>query len=345
MPAYRSARAMAYGGDGGIETQTGPMGMIEQLGNQGMIEALAMGSEQASSSILGLFGDEPEVDENRVAADAELRAKFEVGEGGGTTKDGKAVLSQAEYDAMLDTYANIRSGDSNLKITTQGIQDPEEAEAFKTNALDTLTTMMQTEVGRDLVHNLTHGDNLKDVVIASGSHSIEGVDGRSDQYRFIGNRAIANNEANASNGQGSSTSVFWAGKDREGTKDGKTTVLNKDTTMFHELTHAYHNMKGINDTDRVTQEDVEKYGVPLADVGGTKHEEHQTIGIGGYSGEYISENTYRSQRKAFLEATGDTEEAADYERREAWNVGARAEYTDNPLAYQRIGKDGWVQKS
>lgn len=319
------------------------------VGNAAVAESL--GLNQASNDLLHLpfmdllSGEPTEAEQNALDAQNELAAKLVVGEGSGV-QDGRAVVSQAEYDRMLQTYTQIRSGDSHLKISPMGMDEAGEAE-FRAGALDTLTTMMQTDAGRQLLDNLANQDDRdpmdrRDIILSNGLASYEEAHG---QDRLIGNRCIPRDEQSASiEGMGTGSAVFWANQDRDLTdSSGKTMHMPKDAVMFHELTHALHNLRGTRDADPVEAGD----GV-ASDTGRTLREEHQTIGIGAYEGEYLSENTYRAQRRAMGSDLPDAERRAleeAYRHRDEWFLqgGSRGPLTDT-RGKQKYGEGGWPVK-
>ena len=327
---------------------TGPMD--QGPSNQSVLEeCLAGGVETASmygslrggsdsylgelAGALGLGGEESEAAKNLEAARSEFSGKFVIGEGGGM-KDGKAVLSPEAYEHMLQTYANIRGGTSHLKISPLGMDEAEAAE-FKSAALDNLSTIMQTESGRELIDRVANQSSLdpedrRDIVLSNGLRSLEES---GDGLRPVGNRAVPRSTNNTPETEGTKTGsgVFWVNEDRDVvTPDGQTLPMPKDAVLFHELTHAMHNLEGTRPEGKVEGDH--------PDAGRAELEEHHTIGIGEYEGERISENAYREQRRNQLT---DPAEKARYQRRESWNVTAPAWKNDHQG--RKYGEGGWPE--
>ena len=258
--------------------------------------------------------------------------------------EGQAVVSQAEYDRMLSTYAAIRSGDSHLVISDLGM-DEDEAKAYKAAVLDNLTTMMQTEAGRHLVDELANQHHLdevarKDIVISNGLASYEEAAAKTASSATGASRATRRRRA--SRGWGPARRVFWANEDRTLTDENNNPMpMPKDAVLFHEMTHALHNLRGTRDPDRVEKGD----GVP-ADVGALR-EEHQTIGLGVYEGEYVSENTYRAQRRALAAGVPTTSGRRSSRTTGTGTSGAsrpaRGELSDTN-GKRKYGEGGWPVK-
>jgi hypothetical protein len=75
--------------------------------------------------------------------------------------------------------------------------------------------------------------------------------------------------------------------------------MRSDVTLFHELTHAHHAAYGTLDQTTLAS----GAGVNPDDVGQLGME-YQAVGLGGWAGNTLTENTYRDQRRA-IGASGE----------------------------------------
>jgi hypothetical protein len=315
-------------------------------GNQAALTSMKEGTEPSLvDGALGFLGgwldsDEDKAEANLEASRAELSSKFVVGEGGGT-KDGKAVLTPEQYEKMLRTYASIRDGSSHLKISNLGM-DEEEAAEFKAAALENIATIMQTEAGRELIDRTANQSDLdemdrRDIVLSNGLTHKMTKDG---QDLPVGNRAYprSTNNTEETAGRETGTGVFWVNRDREvEMPDGTMLPMPKDAALFHELTHAMHNVEGTRPVGKVEAGDFESDNANLLkDVGWAEREEHHTVGLGAYADERITENAYRRQRRAM---TDDPAEKAKYAERESW--ASKAGPWDAPARGRTVDDNGW----
>ncbi len=346
MSSHRQAQQQ---GDEGSDTFLGSLfdsatsSVQDLMGNSAVAETLSMaGAASIGSNTLASMPAGGEEDENTSAARQELMAKLQVGEGDKLV-DGKAMVSQEQFDHMLKTYADIRSGDSNIKVSTLGMSD-KEAEEFRNGTLDTMTTMMQTEAGRELLGTLgnqTMRDehDKREIIISNGLRSYETKnDGLGNETQHtIGNRAVARNQDAAHiEGMGTGSAVFLTNEDRElKTMDGTGSVhMPKDAVMFHEMTHALHNLEGTRDKGYAGEgahpDDDRMENQMQSGLG----EEYATLGLGEYEGGWFTENNYREQRRA------QGADAEKYAHRDRWTMrGDRsAPDTTNGVEY---GEGGW----
>ncbi len=345
MSSHRQAQQLSDEGTGffGGLFDSATRSVQDLMGNSAVAETLGMaGAASSGSNTLGSMPAGGEEDENMVAARQELMAKLQVGDGDKLV-DGKAMVSQEQFDHMLQTYADIRSGESNIQISTLGMDD-EEAEAFRSGTLDTMTTMMQTEAGRELLSTLGNQSmrdehDKREIILSNGLRSYETKnDGLGNETQHtIGNRAVARNQDAAHiEGMGTGSAVFLTNEDRElQTMDGTgSTHMPKDAVMFHELTHALHNLEGTRDKgyagDGAHPDDERMENQMQSGLG----EEYATIGLGEYEGGWFTENNYRAQRRA------QGADAEKYAHRDRWTMrGERsAPDTANGVEY---GEGGW----
>lgn len=336
---------------------TGFSGAQGTIGNAAVASSLPdMAASWFGGGILPLMSGTPygQESEERMKAREELSAKLQVGEGEGLV-DGKAMVSQEQFDKMLDTYESIKNGTSNIQISGVGMSD-EDAEKFKAKVLDNMTTMMQTDAGRELLDELANQEHLKpedreDIVISDGTKSYfdHGIDGN----QLAGNRCVARNEHDGEDGTGTGSAVFFTGNDRVlKNPDGTDMHMPSDAVLFHELVHARHNLNGTMDHSKVDPADgnTQWKCTDLIDGHrGVDRDEHQAAGLGYYADDYLTENTYRSQQRdlAYSLPPGAERDAMlqRYMRREQYYLegGARPPVSDT-TGMTEYDEMGWPTK-
>jgi hypothetical protein len=203
--------------------------------------------------------------------------------------------------------------------------------------------MMQTEVGRELVSSLADQDDRgemdrRDIILSNGLRSYEDM---GTHQQLIGNRTIGRDRDAASiEGAGTASAVFLTNQDRAlEDREGNKLPMSADTVMFHELTHAKHNLDGTRDEGHVEAE----HGVP-SDTGRKWSEEHHTVGIGEHEGEWYSENTYREQKRTNASAMEDSDREAveaQYAEREQYAAKPTSRVVTDTSGMRQYGEGGW----
>lgn len=234
------------------------------LGNSAIAQRLGLAPKpQIAQKGLSLAAERM-VDE--MAARQELQSMFETGD---VPVDGKAWVSPEEFDHIVETYSAIRRGETQLTIDGD--------EAFRAGAMKDIAKIMQTESGRAMLDEIAHsehttkigGTNDPDHPVTSGR--IPGVPLDTD-----GKWKIFKARTDGKTGVDSEIS-YSPGHTVKSDNDGE---FQSDVTLFHELTHAWHNGKGNN--------------YP-GEHNGVDNDEYQAVWFDEYN-----ENRYRAERAADL---------------------------------------------
>lgn len=216
---------------------------------------------------------------DRTVAALELKDRFHVGEG---AEAGKASVSQEEYDEIVALYSDIRRGKTQLKLDTAGLSE-EDAAAFRQGTMGDLASMMQTPSGRALLAELAHGNNGHTTTLG---HTAEDPDNEASlpglDMNDVDDRWKLHNALHGGGGANSRVN-YTPGKTVHTDHDGD---IRSDVTLYHELTHAWHNGKGQN----------AQGSVPGANGTTVGLEEFETVGMGRYKDLPYTENRYRAER-------------------------------------------------
>ncbi len=147
------------------------------------------------------------------------------------------VISSKEFEYLQQVYRAIEKGDSPLKI------DNSAAAQFRKQVLSDLRIILSTEIGRDLIYGL-HKKNLA-IAIEPGDI---------DQYRLHEGTSAKNNFELLDSDEVCSTSESEKRKVEIGNVESKEhyygapdsdkvrVFITKYNILFHELTHAYHDV-------------------------------------------------------------------------------------------------------
>ena len=278
-------------------TQSGALGFQGLLGNAGVAEllqgvdpsttqgtgsgqspapAVASDNKQEQPSFLSdwwsgiqqeglgaLFDPSGAVD--RQSAQRELASRFDIV--GDDFKGNKLPnqLTQEEFQQVARTWSDVRLGRSDLQLDA-GMTDEQRAAT-----MGDLGNILQTESGRALITDLAHTANP-----TSGQHHTTTLSATTNPLD-IGASGFQN--PGAINGQGTSSEVSYApGQDVN--IPGSTDAWNpyrSDVAVFHELVHARHNKMGTNLR--------------------TAEGEDMAAGTGAHTGDAITENAYRRERR------------------------------------------------
>ena len=253
-----------------------------------------------------------ETAEDRARAARELAPRFQiVPDDHGGPRAGNQV-TRAEFDALARQYSDIRRGETDIQIDTHEL-DERAAGRYRANLMERFAQIMQTRSGRDLVSGLASNPRHNRVLFgafhtgdlpteaASQWHvdhtpvvHHENADVRAidDRLRLDDNRRDLLSQHGV--GSGVRISVNPEDDHRDGDAPWARSVRG-DVTMFHEMVHAYHAVRGDLPAvaDRVTS------GVDR----GAAQAEHQAVGLGRYAQAALSENAYRRERREIARGT------------------------------------------
>ena len=203
---------------------------------------------------------------DEMAARQELQSMFETGD---APVDGKAWVSPEEFDHIVETYSAIRRGKTQLTV--------EGDDAFRAGAMKDIAKIMQTESGRAMLDEIAHSEHTTKIGATetpddpSTAGRIPGVPLDDDgKWKILRARTDGKTGVN-------SEITYAPGHTVQSEKDGE---FSSDVTLFHELTHAWHNGKGSN--------------YP-GDHNGVDNDEYQAVWFDEHN-----ENRYRAERAADL---------------------------------------------
>lgn len=246
------------------------------------------------------IGDIARSSADQVHARVELEGKFDTENPLGS--EGRAAISDEELDEMVELYSDIRLGNTNLKLDTSGMNE-EDAAKFRAGAMGDVAKLMQTESGRRMLRDLAH--NEKGIQTSIGKSP--GTEGPETDAYLEGGRDCKESNARDRLGDPTGWCIDDRAHDGKGVdsivryRPGETTTTAEgqspsDVTLYHELTHAMHNMHG----------DQARGSVPSAtdSTRSIGNDEFQATGLGPWAykvdehGELVpNENLYRAERR------------------------------------------------
>ena len=238
-------------------------------------------------------------------------------------------VTQSEYQQVAHTYSDVRLGRGDLSIDASGIgaNYGMTADQYRQGALDDVAAMMQTGSGRreiEALHNNTpqrdasgnpihRHTTMVPLMAADGSMrrdngfaAPDGV-GAAQTINPDGTLGAAgagtdvhiryNPGVNIWDGDPQNATNAWAGQTRS------------DVLLAHEMSHAVRQTAGTVDDRAVQQSDAPGDAGVLIDANYTDIDgnplgrvEHQAVGIGLSSGDDMTENAYRRERRAMADA-------------------------------------------
>ncbi len=167
----------------------------------------------------------------------------------------------------------------------------DDASAFRSETMGDIGNLLQTESGRSLVNGLAyqpddHTTTLNLRTDASGAR---------DNSNATGGAAPGSTPGSWAGGTGTNAAVTYVPGDEGGivASGGATDAwlpMRSDVTLFHEMVHAHHAAYGTLDQTVLGGADAH------ADDVGQNGMEYQAVGLGGWAGDPLSENTYRQER-------------------------------------------------
>ncbi len=212
-------------------------------------------------------------------------------------------VSPEEFKRLAGQYADIKLGDTDLKINPSGLKTTNNAaddkagamtkDQFRNAAMQDIGTMMQTPSGRALLNGLTDNENDK------GEHHTTTIAPLAKGDKVMDTETTPSGDANLSNRVGENATVRYSPGEGVMNAPGVPGVVTKsDAILDHELVHAYdytHGQKLPGTVDNPTAPKDAKVGA----------EEYQAVGLRGkgvfIGGVPVSENDYRRDRRALGE--------------------------------------------
>jgi hypothetical protein len=258
------------------------------------------GRGMLQEGVLGLLDPQGMMD--RQAVERELRGQFAVVPNGFVGPRLPNQVTEAEYEQLTHTYSDIRLGRSDIHF--DGTTDA----AYREGTMHDIASIMQTGSGRSLITSLAnntagerdaagnpvhHGTTLRPMLNADGTLNTTNASTQPVDAAGAGVLGTPNQHV-ITDGTGSRADVAY-NPGVNVSAPGSTQPWNgsrSDIVLMHELVHAFDSTHGMADLNPVVAAD----GVP-SDVGAFG-EEHQAIGIGRHAGRFLSERTYRDERRA-----------------------------------------------
>lgn len=264
----------------GQQPQQAPGGILGQLGQTVGDLGRGLGQE----GLGGLLDVQGMLD--RQQAQRELAANFQIIDPK-KKKKGQAgnQVTQAEFEQIARNYSDIRMGRTNFNFNPTGT--PEEQAQYRRDMMGQMGRIMQTRSGRELLDGLAHN---------KGGHQVN-LGRWSDPTDPENASANPVNEANASRrGVGTSVDVS-INPERDNYHIGRNTdawnATRGDVVLFHELTHALHQVRGTEDqSGKVTRREDRRDANQ-----NIERWEHQAVGLGRHRRDRTpNENAYRRER-------------------------------------------------
>jgi Effector protein len=228
------------------------------------------------------------------------------------------AVSQEQFEEIVALYTDIERGKTDLKFDIKGDTD-EERQALKAAAMGDIAKMMQTESGRAMLESMAHNEKSTDkdrrtttLELSNGdpSKAHSGVEGMGLRGGYVEEDQQHDRDQmkKLNDGTGFDSRIQYVpGKSfvQEG-PDGYAIEHTSDTTLFHEMAHAYHQTRGTiagrTRQDQYGQWQEEKVGDQAwhpfdrdEDVS-----EYQASGMGQFEGDFLTENEYRRERREGL---------------------------------------------
>lgn len=237
---------------------------------------------------------------DRLAAQAELRGRFEIV---GEDFIGPRLpnqVTQEEFERTAAMYSDIRMGHSNIRFDNAG--STLGADDFRDAVMGDLADILTTGQGRglltDLAYQEVNGNDLTTTIGASatpqGASAVIGPGGNlADAVNGTGTHAGVNYQPGVDFRLGDSTPSY---------QNDPYADFSSDVVLFHELVHANHARQGTLD-GRIDPATGDFIRDPIANADattprdhGVPREEYATVGLGGHGGPY-TENGYRQERE------------------------------------------------
>ncbi|MCE9578715.1 MAG: type III secretion system effector protein [Deltaproteobacteria bacterium] len=229
---------------------------------------------------------------DRQQAQRELRGNFEIVAPGART-DAPNQVTEADFEHIARLYSDIRLDRTNLHLDPGGMSERAQLR-FRRDMMGQLGRILQTGTGRDLLEGLAHNPhenavNLRPYRDERGR--VSDTNGGSDpQY-----------QANASDPRrGTGADIGWTpwADAVEITSDKDAWHQQRgDVGLFHELTHAWHEVNGTLDV-RPTVGEPGLDGTMRDRDAGIGGWEHQAVGLGRHAADPgPNENRYRLERR------------------------------------------------
>lgn len=293
----QAAPAPAVGTQGSVLSHAGQM-----------IGDFAHGFQQ--EGLAGLLDPRGMMD--RQEAQRELRGNFDIIDPAHPPAPGKAApnqITEAEFEQQARLYSDIRLDRTHMHFGIGEMNAADQGQ-YQRDMMGQIGRIMQTGTGRTMIDGLAHNPLGHDVTF----HAHRDASGAIDPTNA--NADPVTNEHDASTpGVGASVNLnINPGVDH--TNVGRATDpwndQRGDVTLLHEMTHAWHELRGTDDASGVVTQPGLGGSTRDADRGDIQSWEHQAVGLGAHAADTTpNENNYRRERAAIGKAGGPGVVAGD----------------------------------
>jgi hypothetical protein len=233
---------------------------------------------------------------DREKAQQDLAGRFQVLKDGEKGTGLPNQVTKEQYDKICNQYSDIRMGESNIKINTDGM-GPEQKKKFMDGSMNDIASMMQTKAGRDLVGQL---GSAKD---ENGRPRLTTLNNTTNPEAACADSSRPENRDKRHDGNGTDMKVKYApGQDvKMADSSSPWLPMRSDVVLFHEMTHALHGVQGVAPNTNQAPADAAHRLDKHDQVQG---DEYPTVGLGKYANDPITENAYRAERRALADQPG-----------------------------------------
>ena len=268
-------------------------------GNSWLANLLGFGKKPEAPAVETAAVD-PAVEADKAAmtdARAKLADKFQVVGDDFAGPRASNQLSPEEFEQMARMYADIGQGKTLLQVDTEGL-NKDDAEAFKSGAMGDISTLMQTQSGRELIEKLAYDNKSQDGTSHVTKLSRLGADESGERAKC---KTPLDQVGKDFTPAGADSQVWWH-PGQTVSVDGHDDPFRSDVILYHELVHALHQGRGTTASGTVNPVQVSDSGVSQSEyqASGLGHEHHDD----GME-DLFNENLYRRERAALGEDIGE----------------------------------------
>jgi hypothetical protein len=264
------------------------------LGHLGTL-ATDLGRGLGQEGLMGLLDPVGMMD--RQQAQRELAGNFEIIDPAHPPAPGTAApnqVTQEEFERTARLYSDIRLDRTHMHFGIGEMSDADQ-DQYRRDMMGQMGRIMQTGTGRELIDGLAHNPLGHDLTMHAHRDSTGALD-------------MTNANAEPVTGEtDASTPGVGSAVDLNINPSNDHTVVSRatdpwadqrgDVTLFHEMTHAWHELRGTDDASGPVTAPGLGGSTRDADRGDIQAWEHQAVGIGSHAADTSpNENSYRRAR-------------------------------------------------
>ncbi|MCA9678169.1 MAG: hypothetical protein H6708_16030 [Kofleriaceae bacterium] len=277
-------------------TPEGVLGHLGQLAGD-------FGRGLSQEGLSGIFDPIGMLD--RQEAQRELRGNFDIIDPAHPPAPGTAApnqISEEEFERTARLYSDIRLDRTHMHFGIDEMTDADQGQ-YQRDMMGQIGRILQTGTGREMIDGLAHNPLDHDLTF----HAHRDASGAIDNSNA--NAEPTTTEADASTpGVGASVDLN-INPGNDSTIVGRATDpwrdQRGDVTLFHEMTHAWHELRGTDDASGPVTAPGLGGSTRDADRGDIQAWEHQAVGLGAHAGDTSpNENSYRRERARIGAAGG-----------------------------------------